>query len=131
MSTSNTSRLLSTRLISTGLAGVLLAAAAASTWAQSAQPAVVVERQRLSVAEHAAMRGTYELGDGRALVLGGSLHRPTAQLGDATSVALLRTGEHTFESADGQMRIALRAQPNGSIHALTLQTGAQSMVAMR
>lgn len=130
MHTANTSKSSSTRAICTGLAGLLLAAAASSAFAQGSAP-VVVERQRLSLAEHAAMRGTYDLSDGRALVISGSLHRPTAQLGDAASVPLIKTGEQSFESADGQMRIALRAQPNGSINALTLQTGGQSMVAMR
>ncbi len=77
------------------------------------------------------MRGTYALSDGRELVMGGSARYPTMQLGMEPSVALVKTGENRFESADGQIRIELQAQANGQVNALTLRTAQTQAVAMR
>jgi hypothetical protein len=117
---------------SRALRNTLLAAALVGGGAQAiAQPHVVVERSRISPAQAEAIRGTYALSDGRDLVIGGSARRPTMQLGMEPSVALVKTGENQFESADGQVRIELQAQANGQVNALTLRTAQTQAVAMR
>jgi hypothetical protein len=117
---------------SRALRNTLLAAALVGGCAQAlAQPHVIVERTRISPAQAEAMRGTYALSDGRDLVIGGSVRRPTVQLGTAPSAALVKTGENQFESADGQVRIELQPQANGQVNALALRTGQTQAVAMR
>lgn len=111
---------------------MVLAAALIGAGAQAlAQPHVVVERARTSTAQAEAMRGTYALSDGRELVIGGSARRPTMQLGMEPSVALVKTGENLFETADGQTRIELQTQRNGQVNALALRSGQTQAVALR
>lgn len=89
-----------------GLAAVMTVAVLGAAVA----PALAATR-----AEFEALRGRYELSDGRELNVGGSARRPMVVIGAGPALALSAARDNRFASADGRLELRFDVQPNGIV----------------
>jgi hypothetical protein len=68
----------------------------------------------------AAVRGQYELSDGRVINVAGTQRRPTVQIDQAAPVALRAQSNLQWASADGTLRLRFDATSNGSVYAVRM-----------
>lgn len=87
-------------LLALGLAALATAAAAAAA---------------MTAAEFEAVRGRYELSDGREMHVGGTVRRPSVAIGAGPALALEAARGHRVASPDGRLELRFDLQPNGVV----------------
>jgi hypothetical protein len=65
--------------------------------------------------ESEAARGRYELSDGRATHVGGTVRRPAVVIGAGPALALAVARDNRLAPADGRLELRFGAQPNGAV----------------
>jgi hypothetical protein len=88
----------------------LAALMAAAVLSAAVAPAIAMTR-----AEFEAVRGRYELSDGREMHVGGTLRRPSVVIGTSPAVALAAARDSRLGSADGRLELHFAVQPNGVV----------------
>jgi hypothetical protein len=67
-----------------------------------------------------AFRGTFDLEDGKALIVSQHGHKLFAQINDGPTVELIAAGAKTFSAASGTVRLEFDQYPNGTVTGVRL-----------
>jgi hypothetical protein len=73
-----------------------------------------------SRAEFEAVRGRYDLGDGRDLHVGGTARRPSVVIGAGPALPLAMARDNRLASPDGRVELRFQVQPNGVVTGVQL-----------
>ena len=89
-----------------------LALAALLSAAMLGSPSTV---RAMTRAEFEAVRGRYELSDGREVHVGGTVRRPSVVIGAGPALALAAARDNRIASTDGRLELRFDVQPNGVV----------------